>query len=248
MEQSIIRAYEVWKAFPAAWQKGFSLRHDLLAQLRSQSVTRQVEVLRGVSFSIERGGGVAIVGRNGAGKSTLLRLLAGIMQPTSGSVEVAGRSTALLSLQPGFNRELSGLDNLRLGGAFLGIGPMQMSDLLPEIIAFSELGAAVDAPLKTYSSGMQARLGFSLALHALTEIVLVDEAIMVGDKAFQEKCILRIEAALAEGRTLVLVSHSEDIIRRLCQRALCLEGGQIVADGPVDSVLTHYHALLAQPE
>ncbi len=201
--------------------------------------------LRNISFTVQAGESVALVGRNGSGKTTLLRVLCGITYPSEGDAAVHGRFAALLALGAGFNFERTGRENIYLNAAIQGVGMRQVAASVDEIIAFAELGDFIDVPVKRYSSGMITRLGFSVAAHILPDIIFIDEALAVGDAAFQEKCVERILAMKAAGRTLVFVSHAPGLVRQLCDRAIWLHGGELRLDGPTDQVLAGYTAMLA---
>lgn len=193
--------------------------------------------LRDISFRVHAGESVGIVGHNGAGKSTLFRIMCGVSEPTIGRVEVSGRFAALIALGAGFNPELNGLDNILLSASIQGLSLARAKALLPEIVDFAELGDAIQLPVKRYSSGMYARLGFSIALHTMPDIVFLDEILAVGDAAFQRKCRARILKFRAEGRTMLFVSHAAAEVRALCQRAIWLDHGEMRLDGPVDEVI-----------
>jgi ABC-type polysaccharide/polyol phosphate transport system ATPase subunit len=248
MESTIICVENVSKRFPLH-QKQISLRHEAVSLLkrwgRRQSPLAGVDsfyALKDVTFSINRGEAVAIIGRNGAGKSTLLRIISRIMRPTSGICWVKGRYVALFGLGVGFIPTMTGRDNIHLNAAMHGISPWEIEKRIDAIIDFSELGAFVEQPVKDYSSGMNARLGFSIAIHILPDIIFLDEVLAVGDAAFQKKCMQRIEKFKADKKTILYVSHSEQSIRRLCERALWLDEGRLVMDGPVNNVLQAYNA------
>lgn len=198
--------------------------------------------LRQVSFTVTAGESVALIGRNGAGKTTLLRILANITAPSTGDVVVTGRCVGLISLGAGFRGALTGRDNLFLSAAIYGVSPLELRPLLPYILEFAELGDFIYQPIKSYSSGMLARLGFSLAVHILPEIILLDEILAVGDAAFREKCWAKLDALRAEGRTLILVAHDEGAVLRLCDRALWLHNGELRADGAIEDVLAEYQS------
>lgn len=202
-------------------------------------------VLRGVSFEVARGEGIAIVGANGAGKSTLLRLIAGTTQPSEGRVEVAGR-VAALELGLGFHPDFTGRQNAFTAGELLGFGAADVERLLPEIEAFAEIGAAIADPVRTYSSGMQLRLAFAVATAVRPEILIVDEVLTVGDAYFQAKCIARIRRFREEGTTLLFVSHDPTAVRRLCDRAFLLDRGLLVRQGAASEVLDYYNGLIAK--
>ena len=202
-------------------------------------------VLRGVSFEVARGEGVAIVGANGAGKSTLMRLVAGTLQPSEGRVTVAGR-VAALELGLGFHPDFTGRQNAFAAGELLGLRAADVARLLPEIEDFAEIGDAIDDPVRTYSSGMQLRLAFAVATAARPEILIVDEVLAVGDAYFQAKCMARIRAFREQGTTLLFVSHDPTAVRRLCDRALLLDRGLLLRQGPASEVLDYYNALIAK--
>lgn len=196
--------------------------------------------LRDVSFGIECGEAVGIVGRNGAGKSTLLKILSRITDPTEGRILLHGRVSSLLEVGTGFHPELTGRENIRLNGAILGMTRAEVERRLDEIVAFAEVGPFLETPVKRYSSGMYVRLAFAVAAHLDPDILLVDEVLAVGDAAFQRRCLGRMQEVASEGRTVILVSHNMAAISRLCDRAICVDGGRIVADGPVQKVVEGY--------
>lgn len=204
-----------------------------------------VWVLRGVSFEVRPGEALGIVGRNGAGKSTLLRLVNGTLQQSEGALEVNGR-VAALELGMRFSGELTGLDNIFMSAQMLGLSSGQITELLPEITAFSELTDHLKQPIRTYSSGMRLRLAFSIATAVRPDVLLVDEALAVGDARFQQKCITRIRRFLDEGSCLIFVSHDPLTVRSLCSWALLLEDGHKLREGPPAQVLDYYNALLAR--
>lgn len=202
--------------------------------------------LRGVSFNVDPGEAVGIVGNNGAGKSTLLKLIVGTTQPTEGTIDIGGRIAALLELGMGFHSEFSGRQNVYMSGQILGLGTEQISELLPDIQAFAEIGDYLDQPLRTYSSGMQVRLAFSVATAMRPEILIVDEALAVGDAYFQHKSFERIRQFRDAGTTLLFVSHNPGAVKTLCSRALLLDEGLAIRDGSPDEVLDYYNALIAK--
>ena len=189
-------------------------------------------VLADVSFSIQPGEVVGVMGRNGTGKSTMLRLLCGIYQPDSGEIVVRDKIAPLVALGAGFHNDLSGYENIFLNGAILGIPRARLLDLAPQIIEFSELGEEIHNPIRNYSSGMIVRLGFSVACHLDAPIIVLDEVLGVGDEGFQRKCMRKIEQFFSEGRTVILVTHDPTAMQRFCQRCLVLEQGRLVFDGP----------------
>ena len=205
-------------------------------------------VLRGVTFAVAPGEAVGIVGVNGAGKSTLLKLITGTMAPTEGGVRVEGRVAALLELGLGFHPEFTGRQNAVLSGQLLGLSAATMRALLPQIAEFAEIGAYFDEPVRVYSSGMQVRLAFAVATAVRPDVLIVDEALSVGDAYFQHKCFARIREFRAAGTTLLFVSHDSAAILGLCDRAVLLHGGRVARQGGPQEVLDFYNALLADPQ
>lgn len=243
----VIEVENVSKRYKRQEQRS-SLRHEALnivqriAHPKMAFQRQPFFALQNVSFSVHQSEAVAIVGRNGSGKTTLLRLLAGITQPTQGHIHVRGRFVALIGLGAGFLPDLPGRKNIYLNAALHGIAPRAVDAILEQIIDFSELGTFIDTPVKYYSSGMTARLAFSIAAHILPEIIFLDEVLAVGDVAFQQKCFERITQFKDEGRTLLFVSHSAASIRLLCERTIWLHDGRVMLDGPTDAVLERYTA------
>lgn len=202
-------------------------------------------VLRDVTFDLGSGEAVGIVGANGAGKSTLLKLIAGTVRPTAGSFELDGRASALLELGIGFHPELTGRQNAFMAAHVLGIGAQRITQLMDEVEEFAEIDGYMDEPVRTYSSGMQVRLAFSVATAVRPEVLIVDEALSVGDTYFQHKSFERIRRFRDQGTTLLIVSHNATTIKSLCDRALLLEHGSLLRDGAPDAVLDYYNALIA---
>ncbi|PJF30991.1 MAG: ATP-binding protein [Candidatus Thermofonsia Clade 1 bacterium] len=202
--------------------------------------------LHNLSLSVAQGETLGIIGANGSGKSTLLKLIAGIYTPTSGTITVRGRLVALLELGAGFHGDLSGRENILLNGALYGHTRAAMARRVAEIAAFAEIEDFLDTPLKYYSSGMQARLAFGVAMATPSEIMLLDEVLAVGDMAFQRRCVAKLRDLQAEGRTLVIVSHSLELVRELCSRALWLDRGRLMAEGDPECVIAAYAAHSAQ--
>ncbi len=196
--------------------------------------------LRGVSFSIQRGESVALIGVNGSGKSTMLKLIAGVMEPTGGSVRTEGSIAPLIELSAGFDPDLTGRENIFLNGALLGHKRSYMLEHYQSIVDFAELEPFIDIPVRSYSSGMIARLGFSIATTVRADIVVVDEVLAVGDYNFQQKCYHRMEQMLERGTTLLFVSHDADQVKRLCSRAIWLDHGKLMRDGPAVEVCDAY--------
>jgi lipopolysaccharide transport system ATP-binding protein len=204
--------------------------------------SREFWALRDVSFKIEHGESVALIGNNGAGKSTLLKILSRVTEPTLGSVLLRGRIGSLLEVGTGFHHQLSGRDNVYLSGAVLGMSGREIGRKFDEIVDFAGIGSFIDEPVKHYSSGMYLRLAFSVAAYLDTDILLLDEVIAVGDVPFQRKCHERIENLAREGRAIIFVSHNLSAVQSLCSRALLLQQGALVADGPTQEVLSSYFA------
>ncbi len=201
--------------------------------------------LRDISFEVAPGEVVGLIGRNGAGKSTLLKILSRIMPPTRGRVEIHGRLASLLEVGTGFHPELSGRDNIFLNGAILGMTRREIARKFDEIVAFAEIEKFIDTPVKRYSSGMYVRLAFAVAAHLEPEILVVDEVLAVGDAAFQQKCLGKMQSvSTSEGRTVLFVSHSMQAITTLCNRAVLLDGGRLVATGPAQEMAGRYLEML----
>ena len=201
--------------------------------------------LDSVSFEVARGECLGIIGRNGSGKSTTLSLIAGVLRPSAGAIETRGNIAPLLELGAGFHPELSGRDNIILNGILLGLTRERVMENMDRIIEFSELPEFMDQPLRTYSSGMVARLGFSVAVHLSPEILLIDEVLAVGDEAFQRKCIGKIQEFRARGVTMVFVTHNLQDVEKSCDRAALLENGHLVEIGKPAEVVSRYRASIA---
>ena len=201
--------------------------------------------LRDVSFDVSPGHVVGLLGRNGSGKTTLVRVLSRITAPTEGTAIVNGRVGALFQVGTGFHPELSGRENIGLSGAVLGMSDEETAARFDDIVDFAEIGDFLDAPVKFYSSGMLARLAFGVSSHLAADILLIDEALSVGDIRFREKCALRIDAMVKSGRTVIYVSHSLDTVSELCDRAIVLDAGQVRYSGEVEDALAFYHELSA---
>lgn len=217
-----------------------SPRDRFMALISGKARHRSHWALRDVSFELRRGQCIGVIGDNGAGKSSLLKLLAGTMQPSAGTLERGGRVTAILELGAGFHPDFSGRDNLYFGGSLIGIDHEEMARLEPEIAAFSELGEALDRPVKTYSSGMTVRLAFALVTAVQPDVLIIDEALAVGDQHFQKKCVDRIMAFREQGCTILFCSHSSYHIRYLCDQAIWLKDGRVEEMGPTEAVMGAY--------
>lgn len=218
-----------------------------LQQLSSHEPTKEFWALKDISFNVEHGEVIGIIGRNGAGKSTLLKILSRITSPTEGSVDLYGRVGSLLEIGTGFHPELTGRENIFLSGSILGMKRQEIDIKLDEIVKFSEIERFLDTPVKRYSSGMYVRLAFAVAAHMDTEILLVDEVLAVGDAAFQKKCLGKMEDVARKGRTVIFVSHNMGVIQAICKRAIWLDKGKIVSDGITKNVIEHYLTLSGKP-
>ncbi|HEY7504261.1 MAG TPA: ABC transporter ATP-binding protein [Gemmatimonadales bacterium] len=205
-------------------------------------VRRAAFTLHDVDLTVGRGDAVALLGRNGSGKSTVLRLIAGIYHPSSGTVRTEGRITAVIELGAGFHPELTGAENIALYAAVLGLRRKELAERYDDIVEFAAIPDLPDTPLKYYSSGMEARLAFSVAVCLQPDILLLDEVLAVGDQAFRERCLERLRQYHARGGTLILVSHELEQLRELCTRGVWLDQGRVVMDGPIDAVLERYRA------
>ena len=237
---SIITVDNVSMRFRMDKNKTTSLKEWVVTHLLGKQQYEEFSALSDVSFEVKRGEIVGIIGRNGAGKSTLLKVISGIFKPTSGKVVTAGRVAPMLELGSGFDMELSGHDNIFLNGAILGFSEEFLKSKYDEIVAFSELGEFIDMPLKTYSSGMLARLAFSVATMIEPELLIVDEILSVGDAAFQEKSRARMMELMSGGTTVLFVSHSMNQIREMCERVIWLEHGIIKKIGNANVVCDAY--------
>jgi ABC-type polysaccharide/polyol phosphate transport system ATPase subunit len=239
-----IELLDASRSFEIRGDHAGTLKGLLLGRGRRAAGPPPVPALRGVTLRIEPGETVGIVGRNGAGKTSTLRVLAGIVPLHAGSVRTAGRVVSLLELGAGFSRDFSGRENIYLQGALYGLRREQLAERIERIVDFSELGEFIDVPVKTYSTGMFVRLGFSIATHLDADAMLIDEVLAVGDEAFQRKCMRRISEQIAGGTTLVLVSHDPGAIERVCERVVVLDAGRVVFDGATAEGLLHYHRLM----
>ena len=205
---------------------------------------RDFVAVEGVSFELPRGEGLGVIGENGAGKSTLLKMLAGIVEPTAGRLEVNGKVASILELGSGFHPEFTGRQNIVLNAAMLGLSEDEVREKTPAIIDFSELGHFIDQPVKTYSTGMGMRLGFSIATQVEPDVLIVDEALSVGDGYFQKKCMERLQRFVADGGTLLFCSHAMYYVSAFCQRAIWLRDGRVAAQGRTDEVVREYEGFL----
>lgn len=205
-------------------------------------------VLKDINFVVEPGEAIGVIGINGAGKSTLLKMLAGTVAPTAGTVEVTGKVAAMLELGMGFHPDFTGRQNVFMAGQLMGMKSHEIEALMPEILAFSEIGEYIDQPVRVYSSGMQMRLAFSVATAVRPDVLIIDEALSVGDAYFQHKSFDRIRKFRAQGTTLLIVSHDKAAIQSICDRAILLNGGSLVMEDKPEAVMDYYNALLAEKE
>jgi lipopolysaccharide transport system ATP-binding protein len=239
-EIHVAGASRVFRVYP---QPVRTLKELVVARGRMKPT--EVLALDEVSLGVEPGEAVGLVGRNGSGKTTLLRLLAGIIKPTAGTVEVGGRVASLLELGAGFQPEFTGRENVYLNGSIYGLKRSYIREQMDEIVAFAELDRFIDLPMRTYSSGMFMRLGFAVAAHLSADVLLLDEVFAVGDEAFQQKCFGKIFEFKQRGGTIVFVSHDATAVERLCERAVLLRNGRVEFDGPTHDAIVRYHRLLA---
>ena len=212
---------------------------------RGRTGVREVQALRDVSLTVEPGDAVGLVGRNGSGKTTLLRLVSGIIKPTSGHIEASGRVASLLELGAGFHPDFTGRENVYLNGSIHGLSRARVREVMDEIVTFAELERFIDLPVRTYSSGMFMRLGFSVAAHIRSDVLLLDEVFAVGDEQFQRKCFGKIAEFKHRGGTILFVSHDAQAVERLCDRAVLLRQGEVAFDGPTRDAIAAYRQLLA---
>ena len=240
MSEPAIIVKDVEKGFRVALDKTSGIKQLVTGMFSRKKGYREFKALDGVSLTIEKGEFIGIVGRNGSGKSTLLKILAGVYSPDKGGVAVNGSLTPFIELGVGFNPELSGRENIFLNGALLGFSHEEMLEMYDDIVEFAELHNFMEERLKNYSSGMQVRLAFSIAIRAKTDILVLDEVLAVGDEAFQQKCITYFEQLKQEQRTVILVTHSMDSVRRFCNRAILLENGKVKQVGSAEDIASQY--------
>lgn len=223
--------------------KNFSIQKNLLR--RDAEEAEEFEAVRGISFQVEKGEILGIIGKNGSGKSTLLRAIAGVFCPNSGTVDLKGNTVSLLSLGLGFKATLSGRKNIFISGMLLGFTEKQIKEKEEEIIEFAELGEFIDRPVKTYSSGMYSKLAFSITCNLETDIILVDEVLSVGDEGFQKKSMAKMESLIQDkDRTVIIVSHSIETLEKLCDRVMWMDAGRIMDIGQAREVLCSYQEFM----
>jgi ABC-2 type transport system ATP-binding protein len=241
--QFAVRLDETSVRFEVPMERIASFKEYAIRRLRGRIQYREVWALRRLHLSVQRGEAIGVIGRNGVGKSTLLRVIAGVLRPTSGRVRVRGRVAALIEIGGAFHPELTGRENVFLNGTLLGRSMGDIRAKFDEIVDFAELGDFIEAPIRTYSTGMMMRLGFSVATAWDADVLLVDEVLAVGDEAFRAKCALRIAALRKRSRTaLVIVSHDLNVVLAMCDRAIWLENGRIRMEGVPSEVTRAYHA------
>jgi len=223
------------------------LRHQLMAYFRSTSSSRFM-ALNNISFQVDQGESLAVIGANGAGKSTLLSLVAGLSRPDNGTICVRGRVAALLELGSGFHPDLTGTENIFINAALLGFSRKDAQARFPEIVHFADIGGFLNEPLRTYSTGMVMRLAFAVSVHLDPDILIADEVLAVGDHTFQAKCFAKIHQFRDVGKTLLFVSHAPGMLQQICTRAIWLDSGHLMMDGPLDQVVSAYHETSSRDE
>jgi ABC-type polysaccharide/polyol phosphate transport system ATPase subunit len=237
-----VQVDDLWVSFRSTREQSRSFRSAVAGLRRRSHSAMMVDALRGVSFAVEAGSVYGVIGRNGAGKTTLFRTIAGILPPSEGRVTVWGRVTPLLSLGVGFNRELTGRENILLGGLAAGLDEETVYEHFAEVEEFAGLGEAIEFPMRTYSSGMFGRLGFSVAAHLNPDILLIDEALSAGDAAFRRKCMPKIVELCERDCTVMIVSHGLEFVKQLADRCLWIDRGEVVSEGPAGDVVNEYLA------
>lgn len=240
MSNTVIKVDKVGMKFNLSEEKVDNLKEHVIKVLKGQLRYQEFWALKDVSFELNKGERLGILGLNGAGKSTLLKVIAGVLKATEGSVNVKGKIVPLLELGAGFDSQYTGAENIYLYGAVLGYSKDFIKEKYDEIVEFSELGKFINVPIKNYSSGMKARLGFSIATVVKPEILILDEVLSVGDAKFRKKSEKKIKSMFDEGVTVLFVSHSLEQVKRLCDKAILLEQGRIIANGTVNEVSDIY--------
>lgn len=230
--------------YRTTFEKTPTFRSAIVRFGRGERAVREINAVRNVSFDVPHGTSMGVIGANGAGKSTLMRTIAGVLTPTSGRIEVRGRISALLALGVGFNRNLSGRENVVLGGLAAGLSKQQVQERAEEIADFAELGEFMDLPMRVYSSGMYSRLGFSVSVHMKPDILLVDEALSTGDARFKQKAAAKMRELMASAEAMFLVSHSMGSIKELCTRVLWMHDGELMLEGEPERVIAAYTKFL----
>ncbi len=246
MSETVLRVEDVSMRFNLSKEKHDSLKEYFIAMMKKELVFNEFWALSDVSFELEKGDRLGILGFNGAGKSTLLKVIAGVFKPTKGLIERRGVLAPLIELGAGFDPQYTGLENIYLYGACLGYSHKFIDEKIQEIIDFSELKDFIDVPLKNYSSGMKARLGFAIATIVEPDILILDEVLSVGDAKFKKKSEAKLRSLLEKDVTVLFVSHNTEQVRRLCNKAIILEKGKLIYSGDVESVTAHYEELVGK--
>jgi ABC-type polysaccharide/polyol phosphate transport system ATPase subunit len=239
-DYTAISVQNVSVTYRTTFEKRPTLREAVVRLGRRERAVRTIDAVKGVSFDVPRGSVLGIIGRNGAGKSTLMRTMAGIMPPTQGRIEVVGRMSTLLSLGVGFNKDLTGRDNIVLGGLAAGLTRAEIDERFEQIADFAELGEFIEYPMRTYSSGMYSRLAFSVAVHQDPDILLIDEALSTGDAAFKEKANAKMREMVDNADTMVLISHALGVIKSMCTEVIWMDHGDMVMRGDAEEVVDAY--------
>ncbi len=248
MAKKILEVNNVSMKFNLSREKVDTLKDFIIKSLKRDIHYNEFWALKDISFSLDKGDRLGILGLNGAGKSTLLKVIAGVYDPTEGSVKRRGKIAPLLELGAGFDPQYTGAENIYLYGSVLGFSHSFLESKYDEIVEFSELGKFIDVPLKNYSSGMRSRLGFSIATIIKPEILILDEVLSVGDAKFRKKSEQKIRDMFEDGATVLFVSHSVEQVQRLCNKAIILEHGKIIASGDVDEVAEVYRSITGDPK
>lgn len=234
--------------FNLSSEKVDSIKEYVIKMAKKELMFQEFWALRDINFEVEKGDRLGIMGLNGAGKSTLLKVVSGVLKATEGVVTTNGKIAPLLELGAGFDRQYTGAENIYLYGAMLGYSKEFLEKRYDEIVAFSELGSFIDVPVKNYSSGMRARLGFSVATIVEPDILILDEVLSVGDAKFRKKCEARIQSMFDKGVTVIFVSHSTSQVLRMCNKGILLEQGRLIAKGDVEDVVSVYEAKMSENE
>jgi ABC-type polysaccharide/polyol phosphate transport system ATPase subunit len=235
-----VKVNDLSVTYRTTFERKPTLKQALVRFGRGQRAVREVEAIRNVSFEVRNGTSMGIIGSNGAGKSTLMRAMAGILPPTSGSIEVWGRASTLLALGVGFNQNLSGRENIILGGLAAGLSRREVEERAADVAEWTELGDFIDMPMRTYSSGMSARVGFSVAVHMKPDILMIDEALSTGDAHFREKANAKMAELRESARAMFLVSHGLSSIKEMCNEAMWLDRGTLMMRGEPEQVVNAY--------
>ena len=246
MSKAILEVHNVGMRFRMSREKITSLKDYILKSIKREIEYKEFRALDHISFTAEKGDRIGILGLNGAGKSTLLKIIAGVYLPTEGTVIKRGKIIPLLELGAGFENQYTGRENIFLYGSFLGYSKEFIETKYQEIVDFSELGEFIDVPIMNYSSGMRARLGFAIATIVEPEILILDEVLSVGDAKFKKKSEQKIRSMMKDDVTVLFVSHNADQVRSICNKAIILDHGRLVAQGPVDEMCDYYKQLVAE--